>query len=99
MFQRIVPLLRSIALSVPHGGAMPGYPLVVEENSDHRRAVFDSVAGVAVSFGRAFAVGPLIAVVASVCYVATWEVISSTPKTSKAHVAHSGVHDGRWIES
>jgi Na+/glutamate symporter len=28
-----------------------------------------------VRFGRAFAVGALIAVVASLCYVATWEVI------------------------
>jgi len=28
-----------------------------------------------VSFGRAFAVGALIAVVASLCYVATWQLI------------------------
>jgi len=28
-----------------------------------------------VSFGRAFAVGSLIAVVASVCYVATWQLV------------------------
>jgi hypothetical protein len=33
------------------------------------------VAGGFVSFGRAFGVGALIAVVASVCYVATWELI------------------------
>jgi MFS family permease len=39
------------------------------------RAYRDNVAGGAVSFGRAFAVGGLIAVVASLCYVATWEVI------------------------
>jgi hypothetical protein len=39
------------------------------------RAYRDNVAGGRVSFGRAFAVGGLIAVVASLCYVATWEVI------------------------
>jgi hypothetical protein len=39
------------------------------------RSYRDNVAGGSVSFGRAFAVGALIAVVASVCYVATWEVI------------------------
>jgi hypothetical protein len=35
----------------------------------------DNVAGGSVTFGRAFAVGMQIAVVASVCYVITWEVI------------------------
>ena len=35
----------------------------------------DNVAGGSVSFGRAFGVGMLIAVVSSMCYVATWEVI------------------------
>jgi hypothetical protein len=39
------------------------------------RSYRDNVAGGSVSFGRAFAVGALIMVVASVCYVATWEVI------------------------
>jgi hypothetical protein len=39
------------------------------------RTYRDNVAGGTVSFGRAFAVGGLIAVVASACYVATWEVI------------------------
>lgn len=39
------------------------------------RSYRDDVRGGAVSFGRAFAVGALIAVVASACYVATWEVI------------------------
>jgi uncharacterized protein DUF4199 len=39
------------------------------------RAYRDNVAGGTIRFGRAFAVGGLIAVVASVCYVATWEVI------------------------
>lgn len=39
------------------------------------RAYRDNVAGGTVRFGRAFGVGMLIAAVASVCYVATWEVI------------------------
>jgi hypothetical protein len=39
------------------------------------RSYRDSVAGGSVTFGRAFKVGALIAVVASVCYVATWQVI------------------------
>lgn len=39
------------------------------------RSYRDNVAGGTVGFGRAFAVGALIAAVASVCYVATWEVI------------------------
>lgn len=39
------------------------------------RSYRDDVRGGTVSFGRAFAVGALIALVASACYVATWEVI------------------------
>jgi hypothetical protein len=39
------------------------------------RSYRDNVAGGSVSFGRAFAVGALIALVASACYVATWELI------------------------
>jgi hypothetical protein len=39
------------------------------------RSYRDNVAGGSVSFGRAFAVGALIVVVASACYVATWELI------------------------
>lgn len=35
----------------------------------------DQVAGGAVSFGRAFKVGILITAVASVCYVATWQLV------------------------
>lgn len=38
------------------------------------RSYRDNVAGGAVRFGRAFAVGLLIGAVASACYVATWEV-------------------------
>jgi hypothetical protein len=39
------------------------------------RAYRDEVAGGTVRFGRAFGVGMLIAVVASLCYVAAWQVI------------------------
>src|SRR5688572_23495497 len=35
----------------------------------------DNVAGGLVTFGRAFLVGSLISLVASGCYVATWQVI------------------------
>lgn len=39
------------------------------------RSYRDSVAGGSVSFGRAVKVGALIAVIASCCYVATWQVM------------------------
>ena len=39
------------------------------------RSYRDNIAGGTVGFGRALAVGTLIAVVASLCYVATWELI------------------------
>lgn len=39
------------------------------------RSYRDNVAGGKVTFGRAFKVGLLITAVATVCYVATWEVI------------------------
>ena len=39
------------------------------------RSYRDNVAGGTVSFGRAFVVGSLIALIASSCYVATWEVL------------------------
>jgi hypothetical protein len=39
------------------------------------RSYRDNVAGGEVGFGRALAVGSLIALIASACYVATWEVI------------------------
>ena len=54
------------------------------------RSYRDNVAGGSVSFGRAFAVGALIAVVASVCYVATWQVIyyKLTPDFMVKYQAH-----------
>jgi len=42
------------------------------------RSYRDNVGGGTVSFGRALAVGASIAMVASVCYVASWEVIYFT---------------------
>ena len=39
------------------------------------RSYRDNVAGGTIRFGRAFAVGALIGVVASTCYVATWQVV------------------------
>lgn len=39
------------------------------------RSYRDNIAGGTIRFGRSLAVGALIAVVASLCYVATWEVI------------------------
>jgi hypothetical protein len=39
------------------------------------RSYRDNVGGGSVRFGRAFAVGALIAVISSLCYVATWEVM------------------------
>ena len=39
------------------------------------RSYRDNVAGGSVGFGRAFTVGSLIVLVASVCYVLTWQVI------------------------
>jgi hypothetical protein len=39
------------------------------------RSYRDNVRGGSVRFGRAFAVGALIALISSLCYVATWEVM------------------------
>jgi hypothetical protein len=44
------------------------------------RSYRDNVSGGAVGFGRAFAVGLLIGIVASACYVAAWEVYYFTMK-------------------
>lgn len=55
------------------------------------RSYRDTVGGGSVSFGRAFSVGALIAVVASVCYVATWEVIyfNFAPDYMEKYQAHT----------
>ncbi len=54
------------------------------------RSYRDNVAGGTVRFGRAFAVGALIGVVASLAYVATWEVIyfNLAPDYATKYQAH-----------
>lgn len=42
------------------------------------RSYRDNVAGGTLTFGRAFAVGVMISLIATACYVAAWEVISHT---------------------
>lgn len=51
----------------------------------------DNVAGGSVTFGRAFAVGAQIAVVASLCYVATWQVVyyKLAPDFMQKYQAHA----------
>jgi hypothetical protein len=50
------------------------------------RSYRDNVAGGSVSFGRAFGVGALIAAVASLCYVAAWEVIYFSTKFGTEYI-------------
>jgi hypothetical protein len=54
------------------------------------RSYRDNVAQGKVTFGRAFAVGLLIALVSSVCYVATWEVVyfNFAPDFGDKYAAH-----------
>ena len=54
------------------------------------RSYRDNVAGGSLSFGRAFQVGGLIAVVASVCYVATWQLVyyKLSPDFTARYQAH-----------
>ena len=54
------------------------------------RSYRDNVGGGSVSFGRALAVGALIAVVSSVCYVATWQVVyrKLSPDFASKYQAH-----------
>ena len=54
------------------------------------RSYRDNVAGGSVSFVRAFAVGSLIVAVASVCYVATWQIVyyKLAPDFGAKYTAH-----------
>lgn len=54
------------------------------------RSYRDTVGGGTVGFGRATAVGLLIVLVASACYVATWEVVSArmVPDFADRYTAH-----------
>jgi hypothetical protein len=54
------------------------------------RSYRDNVAGGSITFGRAFVAGALIVAVASVCYVATWQVVSRT--TARDFVAQYQAH-------
>ena len=51
----------------------------------------DNVAGGSVTFGRAFVVGLMITLVASVCYVATWQVVyyKLAPDFTDKYVAYA----------
>ena len=76
-----------------HGGAVIGYTAIVLSFLlvfFGIRAYRDNVGGGAVTFGRAFAVGLLIAVISSLCYVVTWEVIyfKMTPDFVDKYAAH-----------
>ena len=55
------------------------------------RSYRDTVAGGTIRFGKAFGVGLMIAAVASVCYVATWEVIyfGFMPDFADKYAAHA----------
>jgi len=55
------------------------------------RSYRDNVAGGSVTFGRAFGVGLLITIVASVCYVATWQFIyyRLVPDFGDKYAAHA----------
>ena len=55
------------------------------------RSYRDNVAGGAVSFGRAFSVGGLITLVATACYVVTWEFVyfKVTPEYGQAYAAQA----------
>ena len=55
------------------------------------RSYRDNVAGGTITFGRAFKVGALIALVATACYVATWEIVyyNFAPDFGEKYMAHA----------
>src|SRR5262245_42259496 len=59
------------SLIVGYAGMVAAFLLVYFGVRSYR----DNVLGGTISFGRAFSAGILIAAIASLCYVATWEVI------------------------
>ena len=59
------------SLVVGYAGMVAAFLLVYFGVRSYR----DNVLGGTISFGRAFSAGILIAAIASLCYVATWEVI------------------------
>jgi hypothetical protein len=67
------------------------------------RSYRDNVAGGSIGFGRAFGVGMLIAFVAALCYVVTWEAIfyKLNPGFTERYAAHaleSARADGKSAE-
>ena len=54
------------------------------------RSYREHVGGGAITFGRAFAVGLLIALISSVCYVVTWEIVYFTlmPDFMEKYASH-----------
>src|SRR5262245_51231516 len=50
----------------------------------------DNVAGGRITFGKAFSIGLLIMLIGSLCYVATWEVVSAKvfPDFAQKYSAH-----------
>jgi hypothetical protein len=68
------------------------------------RSYRDNVAGGTVRFGRALAVGTLIGVIASLCYVATWEVVyfkfmPDFPAKYQAHMLDKARANGETEEA
>ena len=59
------------SLIVGYAGIVAGFLLIWFGVRSYR----DNVLGGTIGFGRAFSVGLLIATIASLCYVATWEVM------------------------
>jgi hypothetical protein len=59
------------SLLIGYAGIVAGFLLVYFGVRSYR----DNVLGGTIGFGRAFTVGILIAAIASLCYVATWEVL------------------------
>jgi hypothetical protein len=64
------------------------------------RSYRDKAAGGSLTFGRAFTVGLLIAVVSAACYVITWEIVSRTvvtdfPEKYSAHLVEKARAAGK----
>lgn len=59
------------------------------------RAYREKVGGGTISFGRAFAIGILIALISAACYVATWEVVYYSSPGVADHIFDKQVADLR----
>ena len=57
------------------------------------RSYRDNVAGGKVSFGRAFAVGALIALISAACYVAAWEAVYYSSPSVANHIFDKQVEE------